>query len=311
MSFLKVTQTVLAVIALAATLSLVAGDVADARRGGGFGSRGARTFQAPAVTRTAPGTIQPIDRTMTARPQPTGPAAAGQPAPARPGLFGGMGGLFGALAVGGLLGMALGTGFGGAGGIMSFLLQLGILAVVVSLVMRFMARRRQGAVPAGAAMPGLAPGMGGCAPAVPRPAARKGQTDEIGIKPDDFESFERLLAETQAAFGREDYGALRRIATPEIVSYLSEELSQNATRGVRNEVSDVKLLSGDLAESWREGAQDYATVAMRYESRDVLRNRTTGALVEGDPDRPTDTTEVWTFVRPTGGQWKLSAIQDA
>jgi predicted lipid-binding transport protein (Tim44 family) len=32
-------------------------------------------------------------------------------------------------------------------------------------------------------------------------------------------------------------------------------------------------------------------------------------LVEGDPDRPTETTELWTFRRDRGGAWLLSAIQ--
>jgi predicted lipid-binding transport protein (Tim44 family) len=41
-----------------------------------------------------------------------------------------------------------------------------------------------------------------------------------------------------------------------------------------------------------------------------MRDRQTGAVVEGDPDRPTTTTELWTFVRRPGEPWKLSAIQE-
>jgi len=55
------------------------------------------------------------------------------------------------------------------------------------------------------------------------------------------------------------------LSTPEIMSYLTEELAQSAAKGLRNEVFDIKLKSGDIAESWREGADDYATVALRYE----------------------------------------------
>jgi predicted lipid-binding transport protein (Tim44 family) len=75
-------------------------------------------------------------------------------------------------------------------------------------------------------------------------------------------------------------------------------------------VFDVKLLSGDVAEAWREGSSDYATAALRYESRDVMRNRATGALVSGE-DRIIERREVWTFVRHSGGQWLTSAIQGA
>ena len=62
----------------------------------------------------------------------------------------------------------------------------------------------------------------------------------------------------------------------------------------------VKLLQGDLSESWREGDVDYATVAMRYGSLDVVRDRTSGKVLAGSPDEPVETTEVWTFRRETG-----------
>ena len=137
------------------------------------------------------------------------------------------------------------------------------------------------------------------------------QAEELSLTQQDRDAFERLLGEVQAAFGREDYAGLRAITTPEIMSYLSEELSQNATQGRRNEVTGTKLLQADVAEAWSEGDTDYATTALRYESIDVLRDRTTGAVVEGDAERATETTELWTFVRERGGDWKLSAIQGA
>ena len=51
----------------------------------------------------------------------------------------------------------------------------------------------------------------------------------------------------------------------------------NASRGVVNQVSDVKLEQGDLAEAWREGNVDYATVAMRFRlvDRTLYRLRST------------------------------------
>ena len=95
-----------------------------------------------------------------------------------------------------------------------------------------------------------------------------------------------------------------------MVSYFSEELADNAKRGLRNEVRDAHLVSADISEAWREGDTDYATAAFGYESVDVMRDRITGKVVEGD-ERLTETTELWTFVRPRGGEWKLSAIQEA
>ena len=37
----------------------------------------------------------------------------------------------------------------------------------------------------------------------------------------------------------------------------------------------------------------------------------TGRVVEGDPERTTEATELWTFVRERGGAWLLAAIQQA
>jgi predicted lipid-binding transport protein (Tim44 family) len=73
-------------------------------------------------------------------------------------------------------------------------------------------------------------------------------------------------------------------------------------------VSGTRLLQGDLAEAWREGDSDYATVAMRFSMVDRTVDRTTGRLVEGS-EQPVEATEVWTFLRPRGGAWQVSAIQ--
>ena len=91
-----------------------------------------------------------------------------------------------------------------------------------------------------------------------------------------------------------------------MLSYFSEDLATNASKGVVNRISDVKLLQGDLAEAWREGDTDYATVAMRYSLNDQMLDRDSGRVVEAGPD---EATEVWTFQRARGGNWLVSAIQ--
>jgi predicted lipid-binding transport protein (Tim44 family) len=143
-------------------------------------------------------------------------------------------------------------------------------------------------------------GFGGAAPAV----------EPLEIKGEDFDVFEQKLGEIQTAYGREDLGALRQHLTPEMLSYYAEELSENASRGVVNQISDVKLLQGDLAEAWREGDKEYASVAMRYSLIDRYVDRATGRVADGN-DAPQEATEVWTFTRSRGGSWLLSAIQQA
>jgi predicted lipid-binding transport protein (Tim44 family) len=299
-------------VALAATLAalvLIAAD-AHARAGGGFsgGSRGMRTFSAPPVTRTAPNTAAPVQRTLT---QPAKPGTVGQ-APARPGLFGG--GLLGGLAAGfigaGLFGLLFGHGlFGGMAGFASILglvLQVVLIVVVARLLFAWWQRRNMPAPAYAAAQPsaghaftGLGAMFGANAPA----------GEPLTVGKSDYDAFERLLGDVQAAYSAEDLSALRANVTPEMLSYFSEQLAENASRGLVNQVSDVKLEQGDLAEAWREDGAEYATVAMRFALTDRMLERASGRTVEGG--EPGEVTELWTFRRARGGSWLLSAIQQA
>lgn len=330
-------------LGVALALSVLAAQPADARRGGSFGSRGARTYSAPQSTATAPGYVPPVQRSMTAPGAAPGGAYAPQPgmpgySTYRPGFggpFGGFrgGGFLGGLLAGGLIGGLLGHGWGGGwggagggfgGGLLTIIVQLAILFLIVSLVARLFRRRTPAFSPFEAQQPAYGgPGFGGpgngiggsgfgAAPGAAAPfVPTTGPAWEIPITPQDQATFETLLREVQDAFGREDYAALRERCTPEIMGYLAEELSDNATHGRKNEVTGTRLLQADVGEAWREGDIDYATAALRYESIDLMRDRTTGAVLSGDPDKPSETTELWTFARHLGGPWKLSAIQAA
>jgi predicted lipid-binding transport protein (Tim44 family) len=298
-----------AFVAIAAAFVLVTADT-NARPLGGFsaGSRGMRTYSAPPSTPTAP-TASPIQRSMT---QPSNNAPLGQATP-RPGLFSGRG-LFGGLAGGflgaGLLGLLFGYGlFGGMAGfasILGLLLQIVLIVIVARLIFAWWQRRNMSAPSYAGAYPGTghsftrSNGMsnGGSAPAAGEP---------LTIAKSDYDTFERLLGDIQAAFSAEDPSALRAMITPEMLSYFSEQLADNASRGLVNRVTDVKLLQGDLAEAWREGRTDYATVAMKYGLKDSMVERASGRVVEGG--ELTEVTELWTFMRSGGGNWLLSAIQ--
>jgi predicted lipid-binding transport protein (Tim44 family) len=299
---------VIALAAVATAVTLIAGD-ADARVGGGgsFGSRGTRTFSAPSATRTAP-SASPIERSIT---QPSRPSTAPFGA-SRSGLFGG--GLFGGLAAGflgaGLFGLLFGHGFlGGMGGFASFLgliIQLALIFFVAKLVFAWFSRRNAPAYAGGPTVPQRNPfnplgaGMVG---------ANAPQGEPLTIAPSDYDAFERLLAEVQHAYSQEDLNRLRANVTPEMLSYFSEELTENASRGLVNRVSNVRLLQGDLSEAWREGNAEYATVAMRFALTDSMVDRSTGRVVEGGT--PSEVTEIWTFMRSRGGDWLVSAIQQA
>jgi predicted lipid-binding transport protein (Tim44 family) len=282
---------------------------ADARIGGGIssGSRGARTFSAPPSTSTAPGTAMPFNRSMTEPGSPgLGTAAGG-------GFFNRPGGMLRGLAAGflgaGLLGMLFGggmfSGLGGLSSIFGLILQIGLIIIVVRMAMSWWQRRHAPA----SAYAGAAAGPG--APTGFRTGTGFGlgsASAPLEIIPADYDAFERLLGEIQAAWSNEDVARLHTLATPEMVSYFSKDLADNKAQNNINKVSDVKLLQGDLAEAWREGDTDYASVAMRFSLVDKTVERSSGRLIEGS-DQPTEATEVWTFVRPRGASWELSAIQ--
>ncbi|WPB85509.1 TIM44-like domain-containing protein [Sediminicoccus rosea] len=312
--------------ALAAAAFVLAPALAEAAPGGrsSSGSRGARTYQAPPPTNTAPQPARPMERSAT---QPSAPATAGAPgAAARPAAAPGgffarnpmMAGLMGGLLGAGIFGLLAGGGFfsglGSLAGIMGFLLQLALIAGLVFLAMAIFRRFRQQPAPAG--MPnammreqqdaprGMMGGMGGGMARGPSQPV-----DEVGIQAADYQAFERNLVEINAAWSREDVAALSRLATPEMVQFFRDDYAALAARGWKNETRDVKLEQGDLAEAWSEGPRDYATVAMRMSLVDWTRDLKTGAITEGDPNARTEQTELWTFVRVQGGPWVLSAIQ--
>jgi predicted lipid-binding transport protein (Tim44 family) len=300
-------QAIAVVLALALPLMLAV-SAADARVGGGLssGSRGTRTFSAPPSTSTAPGTASPFNRTVTQ------PGSPGIGATTGGGFFNSPGrGLLGGLAAGflgaGLLGMLFGggmfSGLGGLSSILGLILQIGLIIIVIRMAMSWWQRRH---APAYA---GAAAGYG--APSSMRTATGFGLgsgSAPLEIVPADYEAFERLLGEIQAAWSSEDVARLRTLASPEMVSYFTGDLEANKARNQVNRTSNVKLLQGDLAEAWREGDTDYASVAMRFSLVDKTIDRSSGRVVEGS-DQSTEVTEVWTFVRPRGASWELSAIQ--
>ena len=304
-SLVKAIAVVLA-LALPTALAITS---ADARVGGGFssGSRGSRTFSAPPSTSTAPGTATPFNRTYS---QP----GANSTAPMGGGMFNRPGGsMLRGLAAGfigaGLFGLLFGGGlFGGLGGLSSILgliLQIVLVVFLVRMAMSWWQRRHTPQ----AAYAGAGAGSG------PQPSYRSGLGFGLGannapleIQPADYESFERLLGDIQAAWSSEDVAKLHTLATPEMVAYFEKDLAENRARNVVNKVSNVKLLQGDLAEAWREDVTDYATVAMRFALTDKTVDRNTGAIVAGS-EQPSEVTEVWTFARRPGSNWELSAIQ--
>jgi predicted lipid-binding transport protein (Tim44 family) len=56
--------------------------------------------------------------------------------------------------------------------------------------------------------------------------------EPLTIAKSDYDAFERLLGDIQTAYSMEDLSALRAKVTPEMLSYFSEQLAGNASRGL-------------------------------------------------------------------------------
>ena len=263
----------------------------------GFGSRGSRTFEHNGAG--------PVTRSLAPVPHAGSPLAGpgygygGSFFQRHPFLTGLAGGFLGSMLFHHL---GIGGGFGYAfGGLLTWV----IIGLAIWFVFRLISGR--GFSWAGG---GMVPRSLGSAAA---PASRFRGVD-TAVSDADLNAFQGLHAAVQDAWSRGDLGRMRQLMTPEMVGYFSEEMTRNASQGVQNVVADVHLVKGDVSESWDEGDLQYATAFMRWSAVDYLARLgaapgAPGYVVSGDPRRPVEQEEVWTFVRRRGGNWLLSAIQ--
>ena len=305
--------------------------------GGSFGSRGTRTYDAPMERTLTPPTAPtrpagpppvpqaaPRPGNVDAAPLTPGGAATGMRpnvpmgAPvAQPGFFqrnpfmaGLAGGLVGA-GIGSMLfghspalasasEMAPGASFLGL--LMQFLLIGGLIWLGFRLFRSRTADVGPVANPYLRTMPGehVEPVM------IAAPRVEK----EFDPSGSDQQAFTEILQGVQQAWSEGNLAQLKRFATPEVVSFLSEDLSRNTSEGLANKVENVALLKGDVSESWSEGGFDYLTAILTFSCNDYMVRLDTGAVAQGNPVAVVNHTEAWTFMRSSnGGRWLLSAVQ--
>jgi predicted lipid-binding transport protein (Tim44 family) len=298
-------------LALAPAIAEARAGSSSGGRSSSMGSRGSRTYENNGA--------QPLTRSVTPPPEtPRQPGfAPAAPSPAygggsffqrHPFLTGLAGGFIGSWLFG-HSGFA-GEGDGGSSGSMlGMLLQL----LIIGLLIYFAVRLFRGWAFSGGARgggTGWPPRSAGAAAA----PVRRDRGRDTNVSDDDLNAFQAIHAAVQEAWSNADLGRLRRLMTPEMLSYFSEELTRNASQGVRNIVANVQLLKGDISESWEEGDRQYASAYLGWRANDyvVRAGRSPGDpdyLVSGDPRTPVESEEMWTFVRHRGGDWLLSAIQ--
>ena len=308
-------------IMLLATLLWTADAWARVGGGGSSGSRGSRSYSAPA--RPAPGPGSP------SRPAAP-PSSFQQPAPQRPGWTGGLLGGIGGLLLGGLLGSllfgGLGQGLFGGIGLIEILIITGLLYFAFSHL-----RRRTHLEPA--APPGYAtPQRVEADPWRPAPVSASTATLEAPASPGDLDrglghirqmdpTFDpgQFAANTasdaffkiQAAWMAREMGSVRQLLTPEMHTTLQGQCDHLRAERRINRLENIAVRSAEVTETWQEGGQDFVTVRFLASVLDYTVNES-GQVVEGSQTEPVKFEEYWTFVRPVGpNPWRLGAIQQA
>ncbi|MBA2655058.1 MAG: TIM44-like domain-containing protein [Gammaproteobacteria bacterium] len=139
----------------------------------------------------------------------------------------------------------------------------------------------------------------------------KGSTPLAGsLTEQDQQSFETLLQRIQNAWSQYDISELQRLTTPEMLQNFSEIIRENQERNIKNYISQVKLLKQEVLDSWQEGADSMARVAMTWSAVDyAVDSQSPDTLLDGDRTEPTVATEIWTFKKSDNGSWLLAEIQ--
>lgn len=292
---------------------------------GSIGSRGSRTYDQNSA--------KPIQQSATPKPATTAPqqAPAAQPAPtSQPsflqrnpllaGIAGGLAGswlghmLFGATessAKTNEAGEAIGETGQAAGSSNSTGILLILMLVGAGALLYFMKVRRP--IPD---FSGITRSSAASGSLLAERSAMATQTTVVvsDVTPADKAAFQQLLTDIQTAWSKQDLAGLRRFVTPEMLTYFSTALAEQTSLDTQNHVEDVVLLQAEVRESWTEDATHYATVGLRWSARDytvsLMKQRgEAGYLVEGSEETPSESSEVWTFMRFQDGKWVLSAIQ--
>jgi predicted lipid-binding transport protein (Tim44 family) len=111
------------------------------------------------------------------------------------------------------------------------------------------------------------------------------------------------------AFAEGDRAKLQPLLSPEVFKSFGDAIAVRERAGEKQETKLVAIKSADIESVQLEG--DTAMVTVKFVSQQMLATRgRDGAVVEGDPDRTIDQTDLWTFaraIRSRDPNWTLIA----
>jgi predicted lipid-binding transport protein (Tim44 family) len=297
---------------------------ARAGGGGSSGSRGSRSFSAPARPDSSPASPSR---------QATPPSGFQQSGPQRSGWMGGLMGGIGGFLLGGLLGSMLFGGMGGMGGglfggigFMEILLIAGVLYFVYAYM-----RRRQRPAPAtsyGYTQPQESDTRSWQSGSASAPSATMDMPDAAGdlerglghIRQMDASFDPRRFSDTasdlffrvQGAWMGRDMTPVRDLLAPEMYETMQKDSERMRAERRIDRMENIAVRAVDVTEAWQENGQDYVTVRFLASMLDYSIDERTNDVIKGSRSEPVKFEEYWTFTRPVGpNAWRLSAIQQA
>jgi predicted lipid-binding transport protein (Tim44 family) len=111
------------------------------------------------------------------------------------------------------------------------------------------------------------------------------------------------------AFSRGDEEALRPLTSPDVLAGFKTALDERKARGETMQTTLVGLNDARIVDARVE--KTVAIIAVRFDGQFITATHgPDGALIEGDPNRPTNVVDVWTFARPHDAEtpnWTLVA----
>src|SRR5215510_14539856 len=313
----KMTFMAVSLFALVGLSQIILETYADARAGGGSsaGSRGSRSYQAPA----RPSQPSPSQPRREAAPSPQQPSPmAPQPGgfmrtfgTAMLGFLGSM--LFSGLANAGFGGLG---GFGGSGfGLIEILLLAGLGYFLYRKFVTPAAATGYGSMQyqnTGDYSPQYTPVQE--APAINNDIDYRSLTMmDRSFDPNQFlKTAQDIFFKVQGAWNKQDRAALRSLCGSELMQTWEQELNDLRARGHQNKMENIALRESEITEAWTENGQDYITVRLYANLLDYTVDQKSGNVVSGSNSDPVEFQEYWTFIRPVGpNAWKLTAVQQA
>lgn len=100
------------------------------------------------------------------------------------------------------------------------------------------------------------------------------------------------------AYAAGDLKVLRSLLNDEVYDNFSAAVKQREAADETLETTVIGIKSAELLEARLEGRMAFVTVKFQSEQVNVTRDKG-GDVIDGDPNRITDITDIWTFARNT------------